>query len=155
MVPLAVSKPLPRPDAGHSLPWRGVLLVLRLFFQVSSEGWQMEKETRRAGVDEPEMKWMLEKDRERRRECWRKQPAQDEECLLGLPDNSQEHPSFDAYGRCLFFSFSKGHIAGRGINNIPRARTHFALFCVQRSLIKKAFPIPAAFSASPAMIFWC
>lgn len=49
---------------------------------------------------------MLEKDGERRRECWRKQPAQDEERPLGLTDNSQEHLSFDAYGSCLLFTVS-------------------------------------------------
>lgn len=106
MVPLAVSKPLPHSDAGCSLPWQDVLLALRLFFWVSSEGGHIEKQTRKVGVDEPQMKRMLEKDREGRRECWRKQPAQDEERPLGLPDHSEEHPSFDAYGRCLLFTIS-------------------------------------------------
>lgn len=56
----------------------------------------MEKETRKVGVDKLEMKRMLEKDGERRKECWRKQPAQDEERPLGLPDKLEEHPSFDS-----------------------------------------------------------
>lgn len=49
---------------------------------------------------------MLEKHGERRRECWRKQPAQDEERPLGLPENSEEHPSFDDYGSCLLLTVS-------------------------------------------------
>ena len=67
MAPLAVSKPLPHSVAGCSLPWQGVLLVLWSVFRVSSDGGQMEKESRKVGVDEPEMKRMLEKDGERRR----------------------------------------------------------------------------------------
>lgn len=66
----------------------------------------MEKERREVSVDEPEMKRTLEKDGERKRVHWRKQPAQDGERPLRLPDNSEEHPSFDAYGRCLLFTVS-------------------------------------------------
>lgn len=79
----------------------------------------MAKETRKASVDKPGVKGLLEKDREKRRECWQKQPAQNEEHPLGLPDNSEERPSFDAYGRYLHFASSPKAIMPRGSMTPP------------------------------------
>lgn len=78
---------------------------------------------------------------------WKKQPAQDDEHPLGLPDNSEEHPTF-VYASSLQF-FQKPYAKKR--HSIRRERKHFALFCVHWSLVNEAFTIPAAFSASLAM----
>lgn len=76
----------------------------------------MAKETRKVSVDKPGVKGLLEKDREKRRECWQKQLAQNEEHPLGLPDSTEEQPSFDAYCRCLSFASSpKAITPGRGM----------------------------------------
>lgn len=95
-------------------------------------------------------RYVIKRQGEKERD-WNKQPEQDDEHPLGLPDNSEEHPSFVHVSSLQFFQ--KPYARQR--HNIPRDRTHFALLCVQWSLVNEAFTIPAAFSASLAMNFWC
>lgn len=45
---------------------------------------------------------------------WNKQPAQDDEHPLGLPDNSEEHPSFNVYP---LYNFSRSHMPDRGMTS--------------------------------------
>lgn len=109
----------------------------------------MEKETRWVQLNQHKND-VIERWRETER-GWNKQPAQDGEHPLGLPDNSEEHPSFVCASSLQFFQ--KPYAKKR--HSIPRERTHFALLCVQWSPVNEAFTIPAAFSASLAMNFWC